>query len=107
MPSEAEWAWSRTSGMVMLFLRSDLMPRAVLGGEDITGVFRRELLPGVERDAERSGMGLEQNVGHGDAVLEIGPRAAVPRIFVGADIVPGPAVKRAFSDPGDVVAGDI
>jgi hypothetical protein len=28
-------------------------------------------------------MGLEQDIGHGDLVLEIGPRAAVPGIFIG------------------------
>src|SRR6516162_6933922 len=56
MPSEAEWAWSRTSG---------------------------------------------------DLVLEIRPRAAVRGIFIGTDIIPGPAVGRAFLDAGDIVAGDI
>jgi len=83
------------------------IPRAVLGGEDVAAVFRRELLPGIERDAERGRMGLEQDVGHRDVVLEIGPRAAVPGIFIGTDIVPGPAVERAFPDAGDVVAGDV
>ena len=36
-------------------------------------------------------MGLEQHVRDGDLVLQVRPLAAVTRILVGADIVPGPA----------------
>ena len=37
-------------------------PRAVLGGEHVAEIFRRELLPSIERDAERGRMGLEQDI---------------------------------------------
>jgi hypothetical protein len=57
------------------------IPRAMLGREDVADVFRRELLPGVKRDAERGRMGLEQNVGNGELVLEIRPLAKIqPRL---------------------------
>jgi len=43
-------------------------------------------------------MGLHEYVGDRDLVLEVGPLTRVPRIFVPADEVPGPAVKGAFDD---------
>ncbi len=43
-------------------------------------------------------MGLHQHVRDGDLVLEIGPQARLPRIFVSADEVPRPAIKGAFND---------
>ena len=40
-------------------------------------------------------MSLDQDVGDGDLVLQVRPLATMSRIFVSAQIVPGPAVERA------------
>src|SRR2546423_6415740 len=73
------------------------VPRAVLGGERIAGVFGRKLVAAVDDHPHRGGMCLDQHVGHGDLVLEVRPLAAVARVFVGAKIVPGPAVEGAIA----------
>src|ERR1700681_2823512 len=52
-------------------------------------------------------MGLQQNVRNRYLVPEIGPRAAVPRVLIGADVIPWPAVERALPDPREVVGRDI
>ena len=41
------------------------------------------------------------------AVLQIGPLAGATRIFVVADIVPGPAVERVFADPRHIVRHEV
>src|ERR1700733_563076 len=79
------------------------IPRAMLGGENVAAIVRRELRGVIERHAERGGVRLDEDVGNGDLVLQVRPLAFVPRVLVGADIVPGPAVERAFAYAGDVV----
>src|SRR5579864_4074094 len=58
------------------------IPRAVLGGENVAAVLGRKLRRVIERDAERSRMGLDQYVRDGDLVVEVRPLAAVTRILV-------------------------
>src|SRR5262252_8838229 len=70
------------------------VPRAVLGRKRIAAVFRGELVIVVEHHSHGRRMGLDQHVGYGDLVLEVGPFAAMARIFVGPQIVPRPAVER-------------
>ncbi len=79
------------------------VPGAVFGGENVAAVLRRELRRVIERHAERGRMGLDEHVRDGDLVLEIRPLAAMTRVLVGADVVPGPAVERAFAHAGDVI----
>src|SRR3984893_8466245 len=79
------------------------VPRTVLGRKQAAAIFRRKLLGVVDRKAERSRMGLQQNVRNRYLVPEIGARAAVPRVLIGTDVIPRPAVKRAFLHPRDVV----
>src|SRR6266702_7087475 len=83
------------------------VPGPVLGGEDAALVFGRELVAGVDHHPERGRMRLDQNVGHSDLVLEVGPRSPVARVLVGADVIPGPAVEGAFAHAGDVVGREI
>src|SRR5437588_6037460 len=52
-------------------------------------------------------MGLDQHVGDGDLVLEIGPLARMPGIFIAADIKPRPSVECIFADPSHVVGHQI
>ena len=40
-------------------------------------------------------------------VLELGMLALVPRVLVGAEVVPGPAIEAPFLDMGDVVGDQV
>src|SRR5580704_11636771 len=79
------------------------IPRAVLGSENVAAVFGRELRGVIKRHAERRRVGLDQHVGNGDLVFQVRPLAGMTRILMRADIVPGPAVKRALAHAGDVI----
>src|SRR5579862_2332450 len=79
------------------------VPRPVFGGENIAAVLLWKLRPVIECQTERGRMGLQQHVGNGDFIFEIRPLAAVSRILIGADVVPGPAVESAFAHARDVV----
>src|ERR1700730_3294635 len=83
------------------------VPGAVLGRKAIAAIFGREVVAGVERHAERSRMRLTQDVGDRHLVLQIGPLALVPGIFVAADIEPRPAIKRIFADARHVVGHEV
>src|SRR5262249_45528396 len=83
------------------------VPRAVLGGKQVAAVFSGKLRAVVKREPERGRMGLEQDVWHRDLVLKVRSLALVPRIFVGADVVPRPAVECALANPGDVVGRNV
>ena len=50
-------------------------------------------------------MGLQQDVGNRDPVFEVRPRVGLGRVFVRADVVPRPAIERAFAHARDVVGG--
>ena len=52
-------------------------------------------------------MGLDQHVGNGDLVGQVGTLIPEARILVGADIVPGPAVEGAGPHPGDIVRRNV
>jgi len=52
-------------------------------------------------------MRLKQDVGDRYLVLQIGPLALVPGIFVAADIEPRPAIKRIFADARHVVGHEV
>ena len=64
-------------------------------------------LAGVERHVERGRVRLDEHVGHDHLVLQLGVLALVPRVLVGADVIPGPAVEAAFLDVGDVVGHQV
>src|SRR5205085_1064078 len=83
------------------------IPGAVLGGKDAAAVFGREPVAGIDRELQRGRMRLEQDVGNDDLVLEVGPLALVARVFVRADVIPGPAVEAAFAHARDVVGRQI
>ena len=62
----------------------------------------------VEGKAEGRGVRLKQHVRDRDFALEIGTCAAPrPRVFMVADVVPGPAVERARLDRRDVIRRQI
>src|ERR1039458_4653115 len=77
--------------------------------EQITAVFRRELRPVVEGEAERGTVRLQQNVGDDYRIdgLVGGPGQLRSRIFVLADIEPGPAVEAVFLNRRDVIGDEI
>src|SRR3954451_14997689 len=52
-------------------------------------------------------MRLQQNVGCCDLVLELRPRTGVPRVLMGADIVPWPSIERVFTNPGDIIGREV
>src|SRR6266446_2174804 len=52
-------------------------------------------------------MGLDEHVGYGDLMLEIGPLACMPGVLIAADIEPRPSIERIFADPRDVVGHQI
>src|SRR5262249_31642895 len=79
----------------------------MLGGKQVAAVFGGKLPPVVEGEPKRGRMGLEQDVGHRDLVLEVGAFSFVARIFVAADIVPRPAIEGAFTNPCDVVRWNV
>jgi hypothetical protein len=55
---------------------------------------RGKLVALVEGKAKRRGVRLQQYVGDRDFAFKVGTRAAArPRVYVAADIVPGPAVE--------------
>src|SRR5581483_7344208 len=79
----------------------------MLGGKAIAVIFCRKCIAGVERKPKRGRVRLDQDVGNGDLVLEVGPLTDVMRILVAADIKPWPAVERALLHAGDVVRNEI
>src|SRR4029078_12018936 len=83
------------------------VPRPVLGGEDVAVVLGGELLAVVEQHLQRGAVRLQQHVGNDGRRLQLGVLARVPRIGIAADVVPGPAVKPALLDWGDVVGDQV
>src|ERR1700676_3347786 len=79
------------------------VPRAVLGGKAVADMVGGKCIAVVEYEAERSRMGLDQNVGSGNLPLQIGALAGVPWILVAADIEPGPTVECAVAHPGHII----
>src|SRR6476469_7088659 len=79
----------------------------MLGRKSVAGIFGRKGVAGIECETQRRRVRLNENVGHGDFALEIRPLAGVVRIFMVADIEPGPAIKRALTHPGDVIGHQI
>src|SRR3954465_9429151 len=68
------------------------------GDESVALVFGREIVTGVEGDAEWGGMRLEQDVGDGHPSGEIRSRTLMARILVVADVVPWPAIEGVLLD---------
>src|SRR5664279_1392022 len=83
------------------------VPRAVQGDDGIAAIVCGETGPVIERQAERRRVRLQQDIGDGDLVLEIGARAGKAGILVGADVEPGPAVERPLLYAGDIVGHQI
>src|SRR5229473_614987 len=52
-------------------------------------------------------MRLDQHIGYGDLIPQVGSFAAMARIFVGAQIVPRPAVERAVAHARDEVRDEV
>src|SRR6202011_2530138 len=57
----------------------------------------------VECNTKRRRVRLDQNIGNRGFPLQIRTLAGMPRIFVAANVEPGPAVERTLAHPGDVV----
>src|ERR1035438_8860657 len=83
------------------------VPGAVFGCKTIAAIFRGEVAARVERQAERCRMRLKQYIGYRDLVLQIGPLALVPRVFVAADIKPRPSIECIFADTAHEVGHQI
>ena len=78
------------------------------GDESIALPIGRKLPAGVERNAKRRRVRLDQNVGHGDLVGKVRPPPATGTgVLMIADIVPRPAVERPLLDAGDVIGREI
>src|SRR5260370_42568669 len=52
-------------------------------------------------------MRLDQHIGYGDLIPQVGSFAAMARIFCGAQIVPRPAVERAVAHARDEVRDEV
>ena len=83
------------------------VPRAMLGREKISLIFRRKLFAIVESNSERCVVRVQQDVGRDDLVLEFGMLALVPGILMAAHVPPGPAVEAALLHMGDVVGNQV
>src|SRR5262245_28354351 len=83
------------------------VPGAMLGGESIALILRWKLASIVESDPHRCRMRLDQHVRHGDLVLQVGPLPSTPRIFVGAQVIPGPAEEGTLSHAGDEIGNQV
>jgi hypothetical protein len=79
----------------------------MLGGENVSLVFCRELLALVECHLQRSVVRLQQHVGHNDFVLQFGMLAFVSWILMAPDVPPRPAVETAWLHMRDVVGHQI
>ena len=74
------------------------VPGAVHGRKRTALVLGGKVVALVEDHLQGRRMGLHQHVGDRDLVLEIGPTARMPRIFVSTDEVPRPTIEGAFND---------
>ena len=88
------------------------VPGAVEGDEGVAAVVWRERCGAglglwVERHLEWGGVGLNEDVGGGDLGGQVGAFVAVALVFVAADIVPGPTVEGAGTDPCYVVGRQV
>src|SRR5215207_5643022 len=68
-------------------------------------VFIGKVLATVEGNAERSRMSLEEHIGDGHLGCKVGAVPLVARIFIAADVIPGPAVKLSLFDFGGIFEG--
>src|SRR5215207_7446891 len=75
--------------------------------EGVAPVFIGKVLAIVEGDAERSRMSLEEHIGDGHLGCKVGAVPLAARIFIAADVVPGPAVKLSLSDFGSIFEGHV
>src|SRR5262249_11738581 len=83
------------------------VPGAVLGGKGITAILRRKIVAVIEGEPERSRVRLNEHIEYGDLVLQIRPLFALPRLLVGTEIVPWPAVEGVLLYPRDIVGHEI
>src|SRR5216683_2068168 len=83
------------------------VPRAVLRGEDVAGILPGELAAGVEDHLERRGVRLQEHVGDEHFVAKLGVLPRVARVLDRPHVEPGPTVKAAGLDAGDVVRGQV
>ena len=79
------------------------VPRPMLRRENISLVLRREFISLIERELQRSVVGLQQYIGHDRLILQLGMLARMPRILVRPQIPPRPSIKPAFLHMRDVV----
>ena len=52
-------------------------------------------------------MRLQEHIRHNDLALQLGVLAFVPRVLVGAHVVPRPAVEAVFFHRGDIVRNEV
>src|SRR5271166_1728620 len=52
-------------------------------------------------------MRLDQDIGDGNLVLEVGPLPGMMRIFMAADVIPGPAVSGALAHTRHVIGHEV
>ena len=83
------------------------VPRAVQRDEGVALVVGGKLIRAIERDGERRGMRLNENVGRRDVAREIRPLVLVARVLMVAEIVPGPAIEGALRDMRRIVGRQI
>src|SRR5580765_1118278 len=83
------------------------VPGTMKRDERVTVVFGREIPALIEHDLERSRVGLEEHIGYGDTVFQVGVLAFVARIFVVANVEPWPAVKGSLLDMRRVIEGRV
>src|SRR5271165_2014600 len=79
------------------------VPGAVKGGEDVAAVVGRKLRALVEGHFHRGRMRLHQYVRHSYPAAQSGLLSLMPRIFIGSDIEPRPAIECTLADPGKIV----
>src|SRR5579863_969402 len=79
------------------------IPRSMLGGEQISAIFFRELLAVVESEPQRRVMRLQQDIRHDGLGLHLRMLARQSWIFVLAQVEPRPPVESAFLHVRDVV----
>src|SRR5216684_2938752 len=79
----------------------------MLGCENVSLIFGWELLAFVESHLEGSVVRLQQHIGNNDLLFQLRMFTLMARILVTADVPPGPAIKSASFDMGDVVGRKI
>src|SRR5437868_1848293 len=83
------------------------VPRPMERSKNVAAIFGRELVAGVKANIERSGMRLHQHIRNECFGGQLRMFAAMPRVFVSANVKPRPAVKSAGLNVTDVVRYEI